>query len=79
MPISSGVVQQHKASCWDRVKMGFTMGFCVGMASAAILTGFSAVRYRLRGRELITQLGKSMVQGGGTFGVFMAIGMGIRC
>ncbi|KAI4504493.1 hypothetical protein M0802_000043 [Mischocyttarus mexicanus] len=79
MPISPGNVQQQKGSCWDKIRLGFTMGFCVGMASGAILTGFSAFRYRLRGRELITELGKSMVQGGGTFGVFMAIGMGIRC
>ncbi|XP_043665690.1 reactive oxygen species modulator 1 [Vespula pensylvanica] len=78
MPVIPGT-QQQKISCWDRITMGFTMGFCVGMTSGAILTGFAAFRYGLRGRELIGHLGKSMVQGGGTFGVFMAIGMGIRC
>lgn len=36
-------------------------------------------RYGLRGRELINNVGKTMVQGGGTFGTFMAIGTGIRC
>ena len=39
----------------------------------------SVSRYGLRGRELISQVGKTMIQGGGTFGVFMAIGTGIRC
>jgi len=36
-------------------------------------------RYGLRGRELLNTVGKTMVQGGGTFGTFMAIGTGIRC
>lgn len=36
-------------------------------------------RMGLRGRELIQTVGKTMVQGGGTFGVFMSIGTGIRC
>lgn len=33
----------------------------------------------LRGRELLSSLGKVMIQGGGTFGTFMAIGTAIRC
>ncbi len=66
-------------SCFSRVKMGFMMGMCVGMASGAIFGGFGAIRYGLRGRELVSQVGKVMVQGGGTFGTFMAIGTGIRC
>ncbi len=32
-------------SCFDKMKMGFTIGFCVGMASGAIFGGFSALRY----------------------------------
>lgn len=36
-------------------------------------------RYGMRGRELINNVGKAMIQGGGTFGTFMAIGTGIRC
>ena len=36
-------------------------------------------RYGMRGRELLSNVGKTMVQGGGTFGTFMAIGTGIRC
>jgi len=36
-------------------------------------------RYGLRGRELLNSVGKVMLQGGGTFGTFMAIGTGIRC
>lgn len=36
-------------------------------------------RYGLRGRELVNNVGKVMLQGGGTFGTFMAIGTGLRC
>jgi len=36
-------------------------------------------RYGLRGRELVHTVGKTMIQGGGTFGTFMSIGTGIRC
>lgn len=61
------------------MKTGFTIGFCVGLASGALFGGFSAIRYGFRGRELLNTVGKSMIQGGGTFGTFMAIGTGIRC
>jgi hypothetical protein len=66
-------------TCWDRVKTGFFIGFCVGLASGALFGGFSALRYGLRGRELVNTVGKTMIQGGGTFGTFMAVGTGIRC
>lgn len=39
----------------------------------------SVVRVGMRGRELMGGVGKTMMQSGGTFGTFMAIGMGIRC
>ena len=61
----------HGPSCFDRVKLGFMMGMCVGMASGAIFGGFSALRYGLRGKELVSQVGRVMMQGGGTFGCFM--------
>ncbi|CAG0917305.1 unnamed protein product [Notodromas monacha] len=70
---------QQGPSCFDRMKYGFAIGFCVGMCSGALLGGFSALRAGMRGRELLGGVGKFMVQGGGTFGTFMAIGTGIRC
>lgn len=79
MPVPVQGAYQRGPSCWDRVKMGFTIGFCVGMASGALFGGFSALRYGLRGRELIQSVGKVMLQGGGTFGTFMSIGTAIRC
>ncbi|XP_043287557.1 reactive oxygen species modulator 1 isoform X3 [Venturia canescens] len=80
MPVvPSSAYQTSQPSCWDRMKMGFGLGFCIGMASGALFGGFSALRYGLRGRELINNVGKTMIQGGGTFGTFMAIGTGIRC
>lgn len=33
----------------------------------------------LRGRELVNTVGKVMLQGGGSFGTFLAIGSGLRC
>ena len=40
---------------------------------------FNNFRAGLRGRELTSLVGKSMLQGGGTFGVFMSVGTAIRC
>ncbi|XP_067646484.1 reactive oxygen species modulator 1 [Eurosta solidaginis] len=78
--LPSGVYGQAQGpTCLNKMKTGFTIGFCVGMASGALFGGFSALRYGLRGRELINNVGKVMLQGGGTFGTFMAIGTGIRC
>lgn len=78
MPAANYGAQQGP-TCFDRVKMGFMMGMCIGMASGAIFGGFGAFRYGLRGKELVQQVGKVMVQGGGTFGTFMSIGTAIRC
>ena len=50
---------QGQQSCFDRVKMGFMMGMCVGMASGALFGGFGALRMGLRGRELIGQVGQA--------------------
>ncbi|XP_012270093.1 reactive oxygen species modulator 1 [Orussus abietinus] len=80
MPVvPGGGYQQQGPSCFERMKLGFMIGFCVGMASGALFGGFSALRYGIRGRELVNSVGKVMLQGGGTFGTFMAIGTGIRC
>ncbi|KAF5401155.1 Mitochondrial reactive oxygen species modulator 1 [Paragonimus heterotremus] len=81
MPVSpnafGGGISQP--SCFDRMKFGFMMGFCVGVATGAIFGGFSCLRFGLRGRELVQTVGKGMLQGGGTFGLFMAVGTAIRC
>ena len=42
-----------------------------------LLSGY--LRMGLRGRELMSNVGKVMIQGGGTFGTFMSIGTAIRC
>ena len=44
-PPSGYAYGQQGPTCFDKVKMGFTMGFCVGLASGAIFGGFTALRY----------------------------------
>lgn len=44
-----------------------------------LINNFFTCRYGMRGRDLVNSVGKAMLQGGGTFGTFMAIGTGIRC
>ena len=51
MPVPQGAMHGGQPSCFDRVKMGFMMGMCVGMASGGILGGFGALRMGMRGRE----------------------------
>lgn len=43
-----------------------------------LMEGF-CYRGGLRGRELVNTVGKVMLQGGGSFGTFLAIGSGLRC
>lgn len=46
MPAVPGSIygSQQGPTCFDKMKMGFTIGFCVGMASGALFGGFSALR-----------------------------------
>lgn len=83
MPIG-GAPQNYRQgqagqSCFDKIKMGFGMGFVIGASTGFLFGGFQAFRYGLRGRELVTTLVKSMGQAGGSFGVFMAVGTALRC
>ena len=71
--------KQGGQSCFDKVKMGFMMGFGIGMSTGLLFGGFQAFRLGLRGRELYSTLGKSMGQAGGSFGLFMAVGTALRC
>ncbi|XP_011501634.1 PREDICTED: reactive oxygen species modulator 1 [Ceratosolen solmsi marchali] len=65
--------------CWDKLKVGFLIGACVGIASGAIFGGYRGLRFGYRGQELIYHTTKEMSSGAITFGTFMAIGTGIRC
>jgi hypothetical protein len=40
--------QVNKPTCFDRVKIGFTMGFTVGMVMGVVFGGFAALRYVIR-------------------------------
>ncbi|XP_053412772.1 reactive oxygen species modulator 1-like [Nycticebus coucang] len=78
MLVAVGPYRQSQPSCFDHMKMGFVMGCAVGMAAGALFRTFSCLRIRMRGQELVGGIGKTMTQSGGTFGTFMAIGMGIE-
>ncbi|XP_052590902.1 reactive oxygen species modulator 1-like [Peromyscus californicus insignis] len=77
MPMAVGPYGQSQPSCFARVKMAFVMGCALGMAAGALFGTFSCLRIRMRCRELMDGIGKTMMQSGGTFGTFIAIGMGI--
>ena len=60
MPVggaSQGYQRSGGQSCFDKVKMGFFMGCAIGMSTGFLFGGFTAIRYGLRGRELVTTLG----------------------
>jgi len=43
MPVPQGNYGQGP-SCWSRVKLGFMMGFSVGLATGVLFGGFQAFR-----------------------------------
>ena len=77
MPVTSS--SQARGRCIDKILVGFVIGSTVGASVGALYGGFFGLRFGLRGRELFTNLGKAIIQSGGTFGVFMAVGSGLRC
>lgn len=56
MPVTVGPYGQSQPSCFDRVKMGFMMGFTVGMAAGALFGTFSCLRYA----EEMASMGRSL-------------------
>ena len=78
MPIGNTAHGPGGPSCWGSLKMGFMMGFTVGMGAGVIFGTVGGLRMGHRGRELMGSIGRTMFQSGGTFGTFMAIGMGMR-
>lgn len=54
MPVVPGGAYQQRPSCFDKMKLGFTIGFCVGMASGALFGGFSALRYFMHRKDWYT-------------------------
>jgi len=78
MPMGNTGHGQPGTSCWGSLKMGFMMGFTVGMGAGVIFGTVGGLRMGHRGRELMGSIGRTMFQSGGTFGTFMSIGMGMR-
>uniref|UniRef100_A0A914DBU7 Reactive oxygen species modulator 1 n=2 Tax=Acrobeloides nanus TaxID=290746 RepID=A0A914DBU7_9BILA len=69
----------QQPTCGQKLKFGFMMGATIGAGIGLLLGGYGAFASRLRGREAFRMIGKTIVQSGGSFGVFMAIAQGIRC
>ena len=44
-----------------------------------VIGGFQCLRFGIRGRELVDTVGKSVMQAGGSFAVFMGVGTALRC
>jgi hypothetical protein len=40
-------VSAGHSTCFDRIKIGFTMGFTVGMVTGIVFGGFTALRYNI--------------------------------
>ncbi|XP_063690858.1 reactive oxygen species modulator 1-like [Bolinopsis microptera] len=68
-----------QVSCWTKVKTGAMMGAALGCGVGLMFGSFVGIRGGLRGKKLINELGSTMLQSGGTFGTFLAIGSAIRC
>uniref|UniRef100_A0A8C8UGH7 Reactive oxygen species modulator 1 n=1 Tax=Peromyscus maniculatus bairdii TaxID=230844 RepID=A0A8C8UGH7_PERMB len=73
MPVVLGPYRQSKPSCFHQVKTGFVVPWAwrLGAVWHLLLSWDWNV-----GWELMGGIGKTMMQSGGTFGTFMAIGRG---
>jgi len=71
--------QPGRPTCFEMVKSGGIKGFCVGMTFGTLAGVVGGLRAGFRGRELIRHVGGMVVQGGGTFGILIAVSMGLRC
>ena len=76
---STTMARHGMSNCFQRVKYGAMIGGAIGVSIGALFGSYAGIRYGLRGRELVNQLGKAVLQTGGTFGAFMAIGSALRC
>lgn len=52
----------QQPTCWSKMKTGFTIGFCVGMASGALFGGFSALRYFPFNAKLLRFIFKHLIE-----------------
>ena len=68
----------NKPGCLQHVKTGFLMGALVGSGIGVIFGTWGAIKMKLKGRELVYGLGKTIIQTGSTFGFFMSIGQAVR-
>eukprot|EP01135_Chromosphaera_perkinsii_P007610 Nk52_evm66s914 gene=Nk52_evmTU66s914 len=68
----------RRPTCFDIAKSGAVLGATMGVAIGAVFGTVGAVRAGYRGKELVSVLGSSMIQYGGTFGLLMGVGSVVR-
>eukprot|EP01147_Barroeca_monosierra_P003999 gene3999-6449_t len=79
-------------SCFDKIKGGFAMGGALGLGVGSFLAPIASWRAGLRGRPLLRNTAQQMLTFGIQtceyvnavclgilFGMFLAVGTGIRC
>lgn len=58
---------------------GFLLGCTIGGSFGLIVGTIGALSAKLRGRQLLRTVGNTILQSGGAFGFFLAVGSAIRC
>jgi len=71
-------VRQRNANCLTNCVYGGTIGAIGGGSFGLFLGGAGAYSGGLRGRDLFRAAGKAGAQSGAMFGLFLAIGTGLR-
>ncbi|RPB19468.1 hypothetical protein L211DRAFT_770020, partial [Terfezia boudieri ATCC MYA-4762] len=65
-------------STFDKMKMGFIMGSCVGLTMGFIFGGYTILKHGAGPNGVMRSLGQYMLGSAATFGFFMSIGTAIR-
>nr|XP_034349812.1 reactive oxygen species modulator 1-like [Arvicanthis niloticus] len=79
MAVATGPERQCQPGCFDHVRVGSVMSCAMAMVARALFCTFSCLRIEVWGWKLMGGTRETLMQGDGTFGTFMATGMGTRC
>merc|ERR1711879_181053 len=71
--------QGNGPSCLSQIGNGLMLGCTIGGTFGLIVGTIGGLSAKLRGRQLVRTVGNTILQSGGAFGFFLAIGSAIRC